>query len=1602
MRGLTVRRWLCGLAAMAGLFLPALPGHAQTEGPAASKAAAKKAAADEKKETPAAAKEAKEEKPAAKSEETAKDAKDGEKKTEEKAPPAPVRNPLTDLIKRALQPGKAPTPVETPPAAQPGDKNKTPKDRHATDPRAPYSTKVGNWLRRLQTALKDRAWRDALDVLPRIAEQTEDSLTLNEAGKWVSVRAELRRLLGESPEEFLSEYRLQYGGLAKQLLMEANRSGDPAAYGRIAGTYFHTEAGYAAADRLGTLHLDRGEFALASYWLAALWQAKAPITREAAWRTKAAYALKQSGETASAAKFLGDSPDVSQARVDIGGASHVATDWLSKVPTLVASVESSLAEWQTFYGNSRRAGIATGGEPLLMPRWRQSITENHTARTQIEYLLEDLGDQAGAHLPLLFPTLVAGKVIFRTLHGVVVADAESGRVLWETHEDVSPEQMLTGTRNPTTQPEGIQLPAIALNRVFRIRTGYSSYNSGAAENSPLCNLLFRNLNFGTISSDGRQVFVLEDLLFLTNRQPGQNWGWDGSQDPPSVGATKLTSYDLATGRPLWEIGGMAYGEAFDRRLAGHFFFGPPTADGDELFVVGESTIGERSGEIRLFCLDPQNGAEKWSQLLAFSQSGIEKDTGRRWWSSQPAFDRGVIVCPTTVGWVIGLDRVTRSILWGYRVPVPNSNNARFGDINESQWMVQYASLNQRWSPAPPIISGGRVVFTPLESANLVCLDLATGKELWTKPRGNAVYLAGVVDGTVLVAGQDGLTAYALADGVQRWAAKTPIPSGRGVVAGSRYYLPLAAGQVWGIDLANGNIASKSYLPAGISGVGNLGMYRGALFSLDALGLTAFEQRDAIREEIAKRTAQNPRDTWALLRETEIHLLNREVAEALKLLRAVVPHEPTAEETERLRTLKIEALTASIQADFSRPDNAADLRELLALTRQPAEKLAAERLQAELLLATKEFSRAFEAFLALANQPGGTLIAGDSASALKVRAELWAAGRIQDLLAAVPNEERGPIDARIAELAAQANGQPPGKRREFAQLFGLHPAAAEMRRALVEDSARRGEFILAEHLLRELQHSPDRATAAAATERLARLMSESKLYADAAGYYRELEQTFADAPLADGNTGAGLVAELRSSGKLPAAEPVSLDWHAQELRLERSGGNNSSYVQELEIANSTAPYFRSAKFDVKQVEQRLEISSIFDDEVAWSLPLRSKGGTSEGGLVSASSSGRLLTVLHRGVIHGLSPVERKVLWTHPLESRLGTQNYYGRNQNPIAPMQQATSFRNRTSSGVNNNPGMLGVANHQVVCYLGRRTLNVLDALSGEIRWTYYGVRPGSLVFGNEQLVFLRPADGSEALALRTLDGKPLKIPGLVGLLDRAVQVTDRGIVVAETSTVPPVVKIRLHDPIAGKDVWSADFPRGVLMSNLDQNQLALFDPAGKFSLLNLASGAVQNLGEISADDLKARQEVIALADNVNVYLIINRSGNQNYYSEQVPFVRANGAIFAFDPRAGKLRWKQAVTGQNLVLERIDFSPFLLFATRKYEQKGNAPVWSLAVLAVDKTNGTKLLDVASPSQQPGFRSVTINAAERFVELRTYNERVRLYPVDKQAAAGQSSD
>ncbi|MCH7735300.1 MAG: PQQ-binding-like beta-propeller repeat protein, partial [Chloroflexi bacterium] len=177
------------------------------------------------------------------------------------------------------------------------------------------------------------------------------------------------------------------------------------------------------------------------------------------------------------------------------------------------------------------------------------------------------------------------------------------------------------------------------------------------------------------------------------------------------------------------------------------------------------------------------------------ETKIEQDYGRRWWNAQVAVGNGVLVCPTTVGWLVAVDRTSHAILWAYRYSQPAGNHKNNFN-NRQAAVVPYSAFNQRWSPSAPIIVGNHVVYTPSEYTNaqsqqtsVICLNLFDGTRLWQKPKGTFRYLAGVFDERVVLVGTNSVTALSLDNGTTLWSR--PIsnadgrPAGFGVAVGNR-------------------------------------------------------------------------------------------------------------------------------------------------------------------------------------------------------------------------------------------------------------------------------------------------------------------------------------------------------------------------------------------------------------------------------------------------------------------------------------------------------------------------------------------------------------------------------------------------------------------------------------------------------------------------------------------------------------------------------------------------------------------------------------------------------------------------------------------------
>lgn len=1512
--------------------------------------------------------------------------------------------PLQRLLQGLFRPG-----VPAPRGMRAIDRGDGPEgsragERDFIDSRAPHDVKVEQVLRAADASIQRKDWKVAQELLQRLLDLPEDSIHRLPDGRWQSVRRTANKLLGSAPTELLDDYRTQYSGLAQQMLATAKRSGRSADYVNVAARFFHTPAGYEAANYLGTLHFDRGEFGLAAAWFNDLADTPATFATDRAWRLKASLAYRQAGNMDASQAMLAGSTDAATKAVVLGSGSVIPTTWLNGLAAFLPTRVVSLADWTQLYGTVARMGKAIGGEPLLSPLWSVPITTSHTVRRRVSWIVQDLLDQDRAPILTSMPLVVGGHALYRDLRGVRSVDLETGKTLWESIEGVSPERIIGGL--PPQQVEPREAWRFRMNQ---FQNDANEYQGQAVEYHPLANLLFRDGTYNLISSDGRQVFVIEDHGILSRNQPGHHFGWDGSsevQDPYGIPwkTNRLVSYDLRTGRPLWSVGGVESLEPFDLPLAGSYFYGVPAVDGDELLVVAG-----KGDDIRLWSLDRATGTPRWSQLIAYSDTKIEQDVGRRWYTAQVASDGGIIVCPTTVGWLVAVDRLRQSVLWAHRYLPPSAQQER----DPGTQFVPQRDLAAQWSPSAPIIAGSVVVYTPPEEAVVLALNALDGKRLWEKQKENWLYLAGVFDERVILVGRNEIGAFGLATGKPIWTS--PLgdearPSGRGLAVGDLFYLPLSTGELRTIDLKNGKTVSHTYAPVKHPPLGNLAMHRGKLVALGPHGLVGFGQREAVLAEIARRKGINPTDPWALLREAEVHLLNRAHATALPLLRNITVDGLNDEEKARHHTALVESLAAVVRLDPK--SHVDDLAELGRVATSPEEKLLHEELTADSLIAEGRFATAFDVFWSLADptksNPADTadnVITRTDDRQISTRRASWLAGRLSDVWSAATGDERTKIDAKIEATLTKVSDGENGSRNLFARLLTFHPATAKLREALVEELAMAKNFGGAQLELLKLADAPNRVTAARAVERLARLMEQFNMPADAGYYYRKLAAEFADVSLSNGQTVAKIIESRRGEGKLDSTSRLrARPWDERPLQLVQGAVQYSPPTQEVSLS-SALPYFDPLAVEVHPQEQRLAFESLSDGSFVWLAPLRSSPRNQGDGYVSAEFLGHQAVVVNRDVLHLFSPTEKRLLWSKPLDGS-GEGGPFWRHASRSQPQPMGTASRDsgRQMSLLQSAQftGRLAVVQPNYLCLYGRRSIMVLDPLTGQELWRKDGLPQYSQVVGHRDAIFVVPQDNEKAQAFRALDGQPLKIDGLGSLLAGALLAHGDSLLVLEQGpslklfgVSRPKTIVRLVNPLTKSDHWKIEFPSGSLVSTLDDDELLIVPQDGKVERVEVATGRRSPLDSLDANAMQGRRgETFALADDEHIYLLVNTLDNSgvHHYGESLLSVRAHGAIYAWNRADGKLMWKQDVKHQNLVVDRFRSLPVMLFVSRSWKQKGNMSYGTLSIQAIHKQSGKVLHDSTTPSMYSGFHSIQVNASEPSIELKSYNLRMRLVPTD----------
>lgn len=194
---------------------------------------------------------------------------------------------------------------------------------------------------------------------------------------------------------------------------------------------------------------------------------------------------------------------------------------------------------------------------------------------------------------------------------------------------------------------------------------------------------------------------------------------------------------------------------------------------------------------------PEGKGTVWDVEFFEVPSPVAQEPQRRMHTITLVSAHGLVICPTHLGYVVAADSA----------------------IGKQKWFFVYApvttprfeNFKPEWIVVPPAVVGDRYVYAPADFPELLCLNVADGKKMWSVKKGDGLYPA-VVGEQVLVIEEKSIRSLRINDGSEQWKADLPgLPCGRGAVLGDAYLVPVSEPNTWKgliavVDLKAGKVA----------------------------------------------------------------------------------------------------------------------------------------------------------------------------------------------------------------------------------------------------------------------------------------------------------------------------------------------------------------------------------------------------------------------------------------------------------------------------------------------------------------------------------------------------------------------------------------------------------------------------------------------------------------------------------------------------------------------------------------------------------------------------------------------------------------------------
>ncbi len=1435
-------------------------------------------------------------------------------------------------------------------------------------------------LSRAQAAIAEERYADAVESLGGIlnGESVDPELKNNrgelfddfflpienEGEAQTSLKTQALQMLGAMPEKGRRLYEVNFGSDARAMLDAALAEGNVPKLTEVARRYFHTKAGYEAAILLGRLNIDQGRplaAALAFKRVAEVPTAAAQYDPELSLllATSWQFAGQQdrAKETLIALRQRNPGAKISAGNtsVNLFERDDDALDWLTRLVGGGGKARNSDAlQWVMFRGNETRTASTSASLPLLSPRWTVPSVDDPQDAIKVRQQAKSPPDRV--IIPSLQPLVVKDFVIYRTADRVMGASLlDQGKRIWYFPWDESAYDK--AARNTATQPKSPLTSTREQQLEVRI---------------------WKDHPYGQMSSDGNQVFLIDDIGFpavSANNQMqrviiGGRAGGMFANPFNQQSTNKLAAIDLhRQGALNWKIGGES-GED-DPNLAGAFFLGPPLPLGGQLFVLAEF-----NGEVRLLCLSARTGMLEWKQSLAMMPEGrtITLDSTRRLAGAAPSFAEGVLVCPTSGEGIAAVDLATRTLRWGYQYPRLDAGNFRRFNNGFQLPISDGTNKEQHWIDGTVTISGGTVLLTPVESMDLHCLDLLTGKLKWPPlPCAEMLFIGCVHDGKAILVGKRQVKAINLADGKEAWTSPVELngdaPSGRGYYSDHYYYLPTSSSQLFKIDLDKQTIAAR--VTTG-NPLGNLVCYKEELISQTADGISSFYLAEPLRKRTQELLAKNPNDSWALARKGEILLQDGKQAEALSTLRRAQELAPDDAET---KGMLARAMLSLLRADFASHQALAVEAEPL-LADQPALRREFYRLRAQAMEKAGSPLEAFAAYIALRDQPGDALEMEELSREHSVRRERWISARLAALFTKANPELKkqfeGQVQTRFTK-AKEAVG--PAALADFVDFFRFHPLAAEGQLELAQRYVEGGKVLEAELAIGELATHAEPLIAARANAILAATYEAAGRFELARERYEKLGDKYSAVVCFQGKTGKDLADEaaLRQNIQRQMASRIwpTGNVEAKVADLQGTGAGFSTYRYLVPISEFRGAASRGLRGQISPSEAvfrsfdstgRLVSTTSLTRNGQQVIASNQSTGKSVGHLMLVSTGGEILAVDALRIRAGITI--DGMLWRKDTTdgdpnlrgSRIGYATRAA-NGNPLLP----SNFRSNIQ--IDRGQGTIGAISSLGITYLRGRQLVCVEALSGRVLWERSGIEAGSDVFGDEQKVVVIAPGEKSAFVYSAIDGTLLD-RRMVDPQDRRWTTCGRNVLAWEAGE-GKVVHLRLYDATnQGVGLWSKDVNLPTKGFIVDGEELALLEPSGEFTVISLQTGKKIMSAKV---DLEPELQSIAVVASRGQYLLATSQPQTGEASGVTAFPLQNGGpagapvhgkVYAFDRATGAAQWQTPafVSQHALPPDQPTESPVLVFVRRKNTSRGTGATSNVSsLLCLDRRDGSVVFE-----------------------------------------------